>query len=73
MAIFHSLQVRLTLGFACILLIAIALVSGYSAFETRNEIAKLANEIEKVRNLRAEELVRNTYTANKNWQDVQYA
>ena len=73
MAIFHSLQVRLTIGFACILLIAITLVSGYSAFETRNEIAKLAKEIEKVRNLRAEELVRNTYTANKNWQDVQYA
>ena len=73
MAIFHSLQVRLTIGFACILLIAIALVSGYSAFETRNEITKLAKEIEKVRNLRAEELVRNTYTANKNWQDVQYA
>ena len=73
MEIFHSLQIRLTIGFASILLIAISVVSGYSAYVTRNEITNLRNEIEDVKNIRAEELVKKTYEATNNWQDVQYA
>ena len=72
-AIFHSLQVRLTIGFASILLIAISLVSGYSAYVTRSEIVVLRNEIETVKNIRAEELITKTYEATNDWDDVQYA
>ena len=68
-----GLQGRLTLGFALILVISIAGVSLYSAYTTRIETQRFAAEIEQVRAQRAEQLVRDTFEANQDWDEVQYA
>ena len=68
-----GLQGRLTLGFALILVISIAGVSLYSAYATRIETQRFAAEIEQMRAKRAEQLVRDTFEANQNWDEVQYA
>ena len=68
-----GLQGRLTLGFALILVISIAGVSLYSAYATRIETQRFAAEIEQVRAERAEQLVRDTFEANQDWDEVQYA
>jgi signal transduction histidine kinase len=68
-----SLQGRLTLGFAVILALSIASVSFYSAYATRIETERFAAEIELARSDRAEQLVRDTYELNQNWDEVQYA
>ena len=68
-----GLQGRLTLGFALILVISIAGVSLYSAYATRIETQRFAAEIEQVRAQRAEQLVRDTFEANQDWDEVQYA
>lgn len=70
---FSNLQVRLTLGFAVILTLSIASVSFYSAYVTRIETERFAAEIELARAKRAEQLVRDTFEANQNWDEVQYA
>lgn len=68
-----GLQGRLTLGFALILVISIAGVSLYSAYATRIETQRFAAEIEQMRAERAEQLVRDTFEANQDWDEVQYA
>ena len=68
-----SLQGRLTLGFALVLALSIASVSFYSAYATRIETERFAAEIELARAGRAEQLVRETFEANQDWDEVQYA
>lgn len=70
---FFSLQGRLTLGFALVLAMSIAAVSVYSAYATRVETERFAAEIELARAERAEQLVKDTFEANQNWDEVQYA
>lgn len=70
---FLSLQGRLTLGFAIVLALSITSVSLYSAYATRIETERFATEIEVARAERAEQLVRDTYEANRSWDEVQYA
>ena len=69
----HSLQGRLTIGFAIILALAISGVSIYSAYATRLETEKFAASIEQARADRAEQLVRDTFEASQDWDEVQYA
>ena len=68
-----SLQGRLTLGFALVLALSIASVSVYSAYATRIETERFTEEIELARAGRAEQLVRDTFEANQDWNEVQYA
>ena len=68
-----SLQGRLTVGFAVVLALSIASVSLYSAYATRIETERFAAEIESARAERAEQLVRDTFEANQDWNEVQYA
>ncbi len=68
-----SLQGRLTLGFAVVLALSLASVSVYSAYATRIETERFAAEIELARAGRAEQLVRDTFEANQDWNEVQYA
>ena len=68
-----SLQGRLTLGFAVVLALSLASVSVYSAYATRIETERFAAEIELARAGRAEQLVRETFEANQDWNEVQYA
>lgn len=68
-----SLQGRLTLGFAVVLALSLASVSLYSAYATRIETERFAAEIELARAGRAEQLVRDTFEANQDWDEVQYA
>ncbi|MCH7970376.1 MAG: HAMP domain-containing protein [Chloroflexi bacterium] len=68
-----SLQGRLTLGFAVVLALSLASVSVYSAYATRIETERFAAEIELARAGRAEQLVRDTFEANRDWNEVQYA
>jgi signal transduction histidine kinase len=70
---FFSLQGRLTLGFAIVLAMSIAAVSFYSAYATRVETKRFAAEIILARAERAEQLVRDTFEANQDWDEVQYA
>lgn len=70
---FFGLQGRLTLGFALVLALSITAVSAYSAYATRIETEKFAAEIELARADRAEQLVRDTFEANQDWDEVQYA
>jgi len=68
-----SLQGRLTLGFALVLAMSITSVSVYSAYATRVETERFAAEIVLARSDRAEQLVKDTFEANQNWDEVQYA
>ncbi len=68
-----SLQGRLTLGFALVLALSITSVSVYSAYATRVETERFAAEIELARTERAEQLVKDTFEANQDWDEVQYA
>jgi signal transduction histidine kinase len=68
-----GLQGRLTLGFALVLALTITAVSVYSAYTTRVETERFAAEIEFARAERAEQLVRDTFEANQDWDEVQYA
>jgi signal transduction histidine kinase len=68
-----SLQGRLTLGFALVLALSITSVSVYSAYATRVETERFASEIELARTERAEQLVKDTFEANQDWDEVQYA
>ena len=68
-----SLQGRLTLGFAVVLALSIASVSIFSAYATRIETERFAAEVELARAGRAEQLVRDTFEANQDWDEVQYA
>jgi signal transduction histidine kinase len=52
---------------------SIASVSVYSAYATRVETERFAAEIELARAERAEQLVKDTFEANQNWDEVQYA
>ena len=70
---FFGLQGRLTLGFALVLALSITSVSAYSAYATRVETERFAAEIESARTERAEQLVRDTFEANQDWDEVQYA
>jgi len=70
---FFGLQGRLTLGFALVLALSIASVSAYSAYATRVETERFAAEIELARAERAEQLVKDTFEANQDWDEVQYA
>jgi signal transduction histidine kinase len=70
---FFGLQGRLTLGFALVLALTITSVSVYSAYATRVETERFAAEIETARAERAEQLVRDTFEANQDWNEVQYA
>ncbi len=70
---FFGLQGRLTLGFALVLALSITAVSAYSAYATRVETDRFANEIEMARAERAEQLVKDTFEANQDWDEVQYA
>ncbi|MEE8046394.1 MAG: ATP-binding protein [Dehalococcoidia bacterium] len=70
---FFGLQGRLTLGFALVLALSITAVSVYSAYATRLETERFAAEIEQARAERAEQLVRDTFEANQDWNEVQYA
>ena len=69
----QGLQFRLTLGFAAILALTLAGVGSYSAYATRQETKKFAEEVEFARSLRAEQLVNNAYGLDENWARVQYA
>ena len=68
----QGLQFRLTLGFAAILALTLAGVSSYSAYATRQETQKFAEEVEYARSLRAEQLVNNAYGLDQDWARVQY-
>jgi signal transduction histidine kinase len=68
-----SLQARLTLGFALVLALSITAVSVYSAYATQVETDRFAAEIEFARTERAEQLVKDTFEANQDWDEVQYA
>jgi signal transduction histidine kinase len=68
-----GLQGRLTLGFALVLALSITAVSVYSAYATRVETERFVAEIELARAERAEQLVRDTFEANQDWDEVQYA
>jgi signal transduction histidine kinase len=70
---FFGLQGRLTLGFALVLALSITAVSAYSAYATRVETDRFAAEIESARAERAEQLVKDTFEASQNWDEVQYA
>ena len=70
---FFGLQGRLTLGFALVLALSIASVSAFSAYATRVETDRFAAEIELARAERAEQLVKDTFEANQDWDEVQYA
>ena len=70
---FFGLQGRLTLGFALVLALSITAVSAYSAYATRIETDRFAAEIELARAERAEQLVKDTFEANEDWDEVQYA
>jgi signal transduction histidine kinase len=70
---FFGLQGRLTLGFALVLALSITSVSVYSAYATRIETDRFAAEIESARTERAEQLVIDTFEANQDWDEVQYA
>ncbi|HIF72004.1 MAG TPA: HAMP domain-containing protein [Dehalococcoidia bacterium] len=69
---FFGLQGRLTLGFALVLALTITAVSVYSAYATRVETDRFAAEIEAARAERAEQLVRDTFEANQDWNEVQF-
>ena len=69
----HGLQFRLTLGFAAILALTLAGVGSYSAYATRQETEKFAEEVEFARSARAEQLVNNAYGLDQDWARVQYA
>ena len=70
---FFGLQGRLTLGFALVLALSIASVSAYSAYATQIETERFAAGIELARADRAEQLVKDTFEANHDWDEVQYA
>ncbi len=70
---FFGLQGRLTLGFALVLALSITGVSVYSAYATRVETERFAAEIVQARAERAKQLVRDTFEANQDWTEVQYA
>ena len=55
------------------LALSITAVSAYSAYATRVETDRFAAEIEFARAERAEQLVRDTFEANQDWDEVQYA
>ena len=69
----QGLQFRLTLGFAAILALTLAGVSSYSAYATRQETVKFAEEVELARSARAERLVNDAYGRDQDWARVQYA
>ena len=68
-----GLQGRLTIGFALVLALSITAVSAYSAYATQLETDRFAAEIELARTERAEQLVKDTFEANQDWDEVQYA
>ena len=69
----QGLQFKLTLGFAAVLALTLAGVSSYSAYATRQETKKFAEEVEFARSVRAEQLVNNAYGLDEDWVRVQYA
>ena len=69
----QGLQFRLTLGFAAVLALTLAGVGSYSAYATRQETTKFAEEVEFARSARAEQLVNNAYGLDQDWARVQYA
>ena len=68
----QGLQFWLTLGFAAVLALTLAGVGSYSAYATRQETRKFAEEVEYARSLRAEQLVNNAYGLDQDWARVQY-
>ena len=69
----QGLQFKLTLGFAVVLALTLAGVGSYSAYATRQETKKFAEEVEYARSLRAEQLVNDAYGLDEDWARVQYA
>jgi len=69
----HSLQFRLTAGFAAVLALAIAGISAYAAVATRAETQKFAQDLDESRAMRIERVAEQAYEANRNWEQVQFA
>ena len=68
---FHSLQFRLTAGFALALALSLAGVSLYSAQATSREIERFAQEVDEAKATRVEQLVSDTYSEVNDWTQVQ--
>lgn len=68
---FHSLQFRLTAGFAIVLASSLFLVSGWSALSTRAAIAEYEENVERFRATKTSELVQDVYSLNEDFRTVQ--
>ena len=70
---FHSLQFRLTAGFAAALALTLVGASVYASQATRHEIERFAEEVNEARAARVEQLVSDAYRAGSDWGEVQGA
>ena len=68
---FHSLQFRLTAGFAAALALSLTGVSLYSAQATSREIERFDEEVNEAKATRVEQLVSDTYSGVNDWTQVQ--
>ena len=69
----HSLQFRLTVGFAAALALTLVGISVYASQATRHEIERFAEEVNAARAARVEQLVSDAYRAGSDWGEVQGA
>ena len=70
---FHSLQFRLTAGFAAALALTLVGVNVYASQATRHEIERFAEEVNEARAARVEQMVSDAYRTGSDWGDVQGA
>ncbi len=66
----HSLRFRLILGFAAILALALSAVSAYTTFAAQREIERFAQQAEKARAGRVEQMLAQAYAVRRDWRDV---
>lgn len=68
---FFSLQFRLIVGFALVLAITLGSISLYIGYAAKREVAKVEQELERVRAARVERLVSQYYEVQGDWKGLQ--
>ena len=69
----HSLQFRLTVGFAAVLAGTLFIVSGWSALSTRAAISDYGEQVERFRTERTSDLVRDVFSFDQDFRHVQFS
>ena len=69
----HSLQFRLTVGFAVVLAGTLFIVSGWSALRTRAAIDDYGEQVERFQAVRTSDLVRDVFSLDRDLGQVQYS